>query len=112
MSGKGMFGGMGNLGNIMKQAQAMQERLAKVQAEVATRTVQASSGGGMVTVTANGALEIVAVKIDPEVVTANDAEMLQDLVVAAANEALRKARDMVAEEMKGVTGGLQIPGLF
>jgi nucleoid-associated protein EbfC len=112
MSNKGMFGGMGNLGNIMKQAQAMQERLAKVQAEVATKTVQASSGGGMVTVTATGGMEIVSVKIDPEVVKANDAEMLQDLVVAATNEALRKAREMVAEEMKGVTGGLQIPGLF
>ena len=112
MSNKGMFGGMGNLGNIMKQAQAMQERLAKVQAEVATKTVQASSGGGMVSVVANGGLESVAVKIDPEVLKVNDADMLQDLVVAAVNEALRKAREMVAEEMKGVTGGLQIPGLF
>ena len=112
MSNKGMFGGMGNLGNIMKQAQAMQERLAKVQAEVATKTVQASSGGGMVIVVANGGLEIVSVTIDPEVVKANDADMLQDLVVAAVNEALRKAREMVAEEMKGVTGGLQIPGLL
>ncbi len=112
MSNKGMFGGMGNLGNVMKQAQAMQERLAKVQAEVATKTVQASSGGGMVSVVANGGLEIVSVKIDPEVVKSNDTEMLQDLVVAATNEALRKAREMVAEEMKGVTGGLQIPGLF
>ena len=112
MSNKGMFGGMGNLGNIMKQAQAMQERLAKVQAEVATKTVQASSSGGMVSVVANGWLEIVSVKIDPEVVKANDADMLQDLVVAAVNEALRKAREMVAEEMKGVTGGLQIPGLL
>ena len=109
MSNTGMFG---NLGNLMKQAQAMQERLAKVQAEVATKTVQASAGGGMVTVVANGALEIVSVKIDPEVVKANDADMLQDLVVAAVNEALRKAREMVAEEMKGVTGGLQIPGLL
>src|SRR5438309_784464 len=99
MSDKGMFG---NLGNLMKQAQAMQERLAKVQAEVATKTVQASAGGGMVTVVANGAMEIVSVKIDPEVLKASDGEMLQDLVVAAANEALRKAREMVAEEMKGL----------
>jgi len=109
MSDKGMFG---NLGNLMKQAQAMQERLAKVQAEVATKTVQATAGGGMVTVVANGALEIVSVKIDPEVLKASDGEMLQDLVVAAANAALRKAREMVAEEMKGITGGLQMPGLF
>ncbi len=112
MSNKGMFGGMGNLGNIMKQAQAMQERLAKVQADVATRTVEASAGGGMVTVVANGALDVVSVRIDPEVLKANDAEMLQDLVAAAVNEALRKAREMVAEEMKGVTGGLQLPGMF
>jgi DNA-binding YbaB/EbfC family protein len=112
MSNKGLFGGMGNLGNIMKQAQAMQERLAKIQAEVATKTVQASAGGGMVTVVANGGMEVVSIKIDPEVLRANDAEMLQDLVVAATNEALRKAREMVAEEMKGVTGGLQIPGLL
>jgi nucleoid-associated protein EbfC len=109
MPDKGMFG---NLGNLMKQAQAMQERLAKVQAEVATKTVQATAGGGMVTVVANGAMEIVSVKIDPEVLKATDGEMLQDLVVAAANAALRKAREMVAEEMKGITGGLQMPGLF
>jgi hypothetical protein len=66
----------------------------------------------MVTVVANGGLEVVSIKIDPEVFQGNDAEMLQDLVVAATNEALRKARDMVAEEMKSVTGGLQLPGLF
>ena len=109
---KNPFGGMGNLGNIMKQAQAMQERLAKLQAEAATKTVQASAGGGMVTVVANGGMEVVSIRIDPEVLRSNDAEMLQDLVVAAVNEALRKAREMVAEEMKEVTGGLQIPGLL
>jgi hypothetical protein len=96
----------------MKQAQAMQERLAKIQAELATKTVQASAGGGMVTVVANGGMEVVSIKIDPEVLKANDAEMVQDLVVAATNEALRNAREMVAEEMKTVTGGLQIPGLL
>lgn len=109
---KNPFGGMGNLGNIMKQAQAMQERLAKLQAEAATKTVQASAGGGMVTVVANGGMEVVSIRIDPEVLRSNDAEMLQDLIVAAVNEALRKAREMVAEEMKEVTGGLQIPGLL
>src|SRR5947208_12096678 len=109
MSDKGMFG---NLGNLMKQAQAMQERLAKVQAEVATKTVQASAGGGMVTVVAHGALEIVSIQLDPEVLKASDGERLQDVVVAGVNEALRKAREMVAEEMKGITGGMQIPGLF
>src|SRR2546428_5015573 len=106
MSDKGMFG---NLGNLMKQAQAMQERLAKVQAEVATKTVQASAGGGMGTGVANGALEIVSVKIDPEVPKASDGEMLQDPVVGATHEALRQAREMGAEGKKGVTGGLPIP---
>src|SRR5437016_14370248 len=108
MSDKGMFG---NLGNLMKQAQAMQERLAKVQAEVATKTVQATAGGGMVTVVANGAMEIVSVKIDPEVLKASDGEMLQDLVVAAAYAALRKARELVAVGMKGICGGRQSHGL-
>src|SRR5207253_1977339 len=108
----GWMGNLGNMGNIMKQAQAMQEQLAKLQAEVATKTVQVSSGGGIVTIVANGAMEIVSIKIDPEFLKGNDVEMLQDLVMAATNEALRKAREMVAEEMKGVTGGLQIPGLL
>jgi len=108
----GFMGNLGNMGNIMKQAQAMQEQLAKLQAEVATKTVEASSGGGIVTVVANGAMEIVSVKIDPEFVKSNDVEMMQDLMMAGVNEALRKAREMVAQEMKGVTGGLQIPGLF
>jgi DNA-binding YbaB/EbfC family protein len=112
MSMSGFMGNFGNMGNIMKQAQAMQEQLAKLQAEVATKTVQASSGGGIVTIVANGAMEIVSVKIDPEFLKSNDVEMLQDLVMAGINEALRKAREMVAQEMKGVTGGLQIPGLF
>jgi DNA-binding YbaB/EbfC family protein len=102
----------GNFGNIMKQAQALQEQMAKIQEQAAAKRVDGTAGGGMVTVTANGALEIVAVKIDPEVVKSGDADMLQDLVVAAANDALRKARDMMAEDMKAVTGGLRIPGLF
>ena len=102
----------GNMGNIMKQAQAMQEQLARIQQEAASKTVEGTAGGGMVSVTANGAMEIVAVKIDPEVAKSGDAEMLQDLVMAATNDALRKSREMMAEAMKGVTGGLQIPGLF
>jgi hypothetical protein len=106
------MGNLGNMGNLMKQAQEMQERLAKLHAEVATKTVEASSGGGIVTVVASGGMELVSVKIDQEFLKSNDVEMLQDLVMAATNEALRKAREMVAEEMKGATGGLQIPGLF
>lgn len=102
----------GNLGNIMKQAQALQEQMAKIQEQAASKTAEATAGGGMVTVTANGALQVVSVKVDPEVIKSGDVEMLQDLVVAAANEALRKAREMVAEDMKGLTGGMQIPGLF
>lgn len=102
----------GNLGNIMKQAQAMQEQMAKIQEQAAGKQVSGTAGGGMVTVTANGAMEIVGVKIDPEVIKSGDADMLQDLVAAAGNDALRKAREMMAEEMKGLTGGLNIPGLF
>lgn len=102
----------GNMGNLMKQAQAMQERLARIQEQAAAKTVEATAGGGMVTVTASGALQVVAVKIDPEVMKTNDVDLLQDLVRAAANEALRKARDMMTEEMKAATGGLQIPGFF
>jgi nucleoid-associated protein EbfC len=112
MSKSGWMGNLGNMGNIMKQAQAMQERLAKLQAEVATKTVQASAGGGIVTVVANGGMEVVSIKIDQEFLRSNDVEMLQDLVLSATNAALRNAREMVAEEMKGATGGLQIPGLF
>jgi len=102
---------MKNLGSIMKQAQKMQAQIAKIQEELAQKTVEASAGGGMVSVVANGKQEIVSIKIEPEVVDPKDAEMLQDLVVAAVNEALRKAQEMIAEEMSKVTGGLQIPGL-
>jgi DNA-binding YbaB/EbfC family protein len=102
---------MKNLGSIMKQAQKMQAQIAKIQEELAQKTVEASAGGGMVSVVANGKQEIVSIKIEPEVVDPKDVEMLQDLVVAAVNEALRKAQEMVAEEMSKVTGGLQIPGL-
>ena len=102
----------GNMSNIMKQAQAMQEQMAKVQEQAAAKTVSGTAGGGIVTVTANGAMQIVSVALDPEVVKSGDVEMLQDLVVAASNDALRKAHEMMAEEMKTVTGGLKIPGLF
>ena len=102
----------GNMQNIMKQAQAMQEQMAKVQEQAAAKTVSGTAGGGIVTVTVNGAMQIVGVVMDPEVVKSGDVEMLQDLVVAAANDALRKAQEMTAEEMKSVTGGMKIPGLF
>lgn len=101
----------GNMGNLMKQAQAMQEQMAKVQEEAATKTVEGSAGGGMVTVTANGAMQIEKIVIDSEVAQADDREMLQDLIVAATNEALRKAKDIMAQEVKSITGGLGIPGM-
>ena len=101
-----------NMGNLMKQAQQMQEKLLKMQEELATRTIEASAGGGMVTVTVNGKSEVMSIKIEKEVVDPEDVEMLEDLVAAAVNEALRKAQEMMQEEMSKVTGGLKIPGLF
>jgi hypothetical protein len=88
--------------------------MAKVQEEMAAKTVEGSAGGGMVTVIANGKQEVMSIKIDPEVVDPNDIEMLQDLVVAAANDALKKAQEMVTSEMSKFTGGLNLnlPGLF
>jgi hypothetical protein len=102
---------MKNIGNIMKQAQKMQAQMAKVQEELAQKTVEASAGGGMVTVVVTGKQEIMSITIEPEVIDASDKEMLQDLVAAAVNEGLRKSQEMVSEEMKKITGGLQIPGL-
>ena len=102
----------GNMANIMKQAQAMQQQMAKLQEEAATKTVTGSDGGGMVTVTANGAMELVGISINQEAVQSGDVDMLQDLVMAASNEALRKAHEMMAEHMKSVTGGINVPGLF
>jgi len=98
-------------GNIMKEAQKLQQQLAAVQDEVAKRKVEATAGGGMVTVVANGKQELVSIKIDREVVNPDDAQMLEDLVLAACNEALRKSREMVQQELGKLTGGLKIPGL-
>jgi hypothetical protein len=99
------------LGDLMRQAQKIQEEIGRVQEEAKAKTVEASAGGGMVTAVANGGGEIVSVKIDKEVINPDDAEMLQDLIVAACNEALRRAQEMVQAEMAKVTGGLQIPGM-
>lgn len=103
---------MKGLGSIMKQAQEIHGRITKVQEEMAQRTIEGSSGGGMVQVVMNGKQEILSVKIDPEVVNREDVEMLQDLIAAAVNEAVRKSREMMTEELKKITGGLSIPGLF
>ncbi len=100
---------MKNLGSFMKQAQKIQAQIAKVQEELAQKTIEASAGGGMVTVVVNGKQEIISIKFEPEVVDSNDVEMLQDLVVASVNEALRKSQEMVSEEMRKITGGLNLP---
>jgi nucleoid-associated protein EbfC len=98
-------------GNIMKEAQKLQAQMAAMQEEVAKKKVDATAGGGMVTVEANGKQELTAIKIDPEVVNKDDVQMLEDLVLAAANEALRKSRELVQQELGKLTGGLKIPGL-
>ncbi len=96
----------------MRQVQKMQKKIMALQEELAQKTVEASVGGGMVTAVVNGKQELVSIKIDPEVVNPEDIEMLQDLIVAAVNEALRRSQEMVQEEMSKITGGLKIPGLF
>jgi DNA-binding YbaB/EbfC family protein len=100
-----------NFGNIMKQAKKMQERMMELQEELATKSVEATAGGGMVSVTVNGKFEILSLKVEKEVVNPDDVEMLQDLIVAAVNEGIRKAQEMAASEMGKITGGMQIPGL-
>lgn len=107
-----MMGNMGNMGKMMKQVQKMQSDMAKLQEELASRTVEASSGGGMVKVVTNGKQEVVSIQINPEAVDPEDVDMLQDMVLAAVNEALRQSQEMVAKEMGKLTGGLNIPGLF
>ena len=102
---------MKGFGNIMKEAQKLQAQMAALQEEVGKRKIDATAGGGMVTVEVNGKQELTAVKIDPEVVNKDDVQMLEDLVLAAANEALRKSRELVQQELGKLTGGLKIPGL-
>lgn len=106
-----MRGGMGNMNDMLKKAQQMQEKFMKMQEELKTKTVEASAGGGAVTVTASGAKQIVDIKIDKELISSGDADMLRDLVLAAVNEALRKAQEMMDEESKKITGGINLPGM-
>jgi nucleoid-associated protein EbfC len=98
-------------GNMMKEAQKLQEKMLAMQEEIAKRKVEATAGGGMVTVEANGKQEILSIKIDPEAINKDDAQMLEDLVLAACNEALRKSRELVQQELGKLTGGMKIPGL-
>ena len=102
---------MRNMNTMMKQAQKLQKKMLKTQEELATKTVEASAGGGMVKVIANGGQKIEAITLEKEVVDPEDIEMLQDLVLAAVNDALNKAQEMVSSEMGKLTGGLNIPGL-
>ncbi|OGQ18313.1 MAG: nucleoid-associated protein, YbaB/EbfC family [Deltaproteobacteria bacterium RIFCSPHIGHO2_02_FULL_40_11] len=103
-----LFGGMGNM---LKQAQKMQAEMKKIQEGLAQKTVEASSGGGMVKVVANGKQEIISIQIEPEVLK-EDKSMVEDLVTAAVNEAIQESQKMVQNEMGRLTGGLNIPGLF
>lgn len=96
----------------MKQAQQMQAKMAKMQEELEEKTVEVSAGGGVVKVVINGKQEFLDIKIDPEAVDPDDVDMLEDLVLAAVNEALRKVQDMIQEEMSRITGGMNIPGMF
>jgi hypothetical protein len=100
---------MVGIGDIMKQAQKMRSEMERIQAEAAAKTVEGSAGGGMVTVVANGKGELLSVRIDPEVARGEDLEMLQDLVTAAANDALRKARELLTQEVSRLAGGLGLP---
>lgn len=100
------------MNKMMKQVQKMQQDMMKLQEELKSRTVESTAGGGMIKVVASGNNEIVSIEINPAVVDPEDLEMLQDLVLVAVNEALKKAQDMVAQEMNKLTGGLNIPGLF
>ncbi len=102
---------MRNMNNMMKQAQKLQKKMLQTQQDLATKTVEASSGGGMVKVVANGAQKIESIVLEKEVVDPEDIEMLQDLVLAAVNDALKKSQDMVSAEMGKLTGGMNIPGL-
>jgi len=103
---------MKGMGNMMKQAQKLQSKMASLQEEMAEKVVEATAGGGMIKVTANGRQQILSIQIEKEVVDPDDVEMLQDLILAAVNDALAKSNEMVSAEMSKLTGGLRIPGLM
>ena len=103
---------MTNIQNLLKQAQKIQSQVTEMQAELGQRRIEASAGGGMVIAVVNGRQELIAVRIDPQVVDPNDIEILEDLIVAAVSEALARSSEMAAEEMKKLTGGMSLPGLM
>jgi len=104
--------GFSGMGDLVRQAQKMQHRMAEVQADLKERVVEGTSGGRMVRVLVNGQQEVVAVKIDPEVVDPDDVAMLEDLILAATRQGLKKAHDLAQDEMAKVTGGVNLPGLM
>jgi DNA-binding YbaB/EbfC family protein len=101
-----------DMNEIMRQAQQMQQKMSQVQSELASKTVTASVGGGMVSVTLNGRNELLSLQIEKEVIRPEDRTMLQDLIISAVNEGIRKSRDMAQAEMRRITGGINIPGIF
>jgi len=103
---------MKGMGNLMKQAQKLQTKMLKLQEELADKTVETTSGGGMVKVVANGKQQIVSIEIEKEVIDPDDVDMLQDLILAAVNDALTKSQDMVSSEMSKLTGGMNVPGMM
>ena len=103
---------MKGMGNMMKEAQKLQARMLKMQEELAEKTVESAVGGGMIKVVANGRNQVVTIRIEKEVVNPEDVEMLQDLILAAVNDALTKSQEMVAAQMSKLTGGLNLPGLI
>jgi DNA-binding YbaB/EbfC family protein len=103
---------MKGMGKMMKQAQQLQTKMMKMQEELAGRTVEATAGGGMIKVVANGKQQVVSITIEQEVVDPDDVEMLQDLILAAVNDALNRSQEMVSGEMSKLTGGMNIPGMM
>lgn len=103
------FGGGGNMKNLMKQANQMKEKMDKLQAEAGEKTVEATSGGGMVTVVAKAKGEVLSIKIEPEIVQDSDIDMLQDLITAAVNEALKRGQEIMQDEVSKAAGGMGIP---
>ena len=107
-----MFGNPANMANMMKKVQKLQADMAKLQEELKTRTLEATAGGGAVKVQINGEKQITAIKIDPSAVDPDDIEMLEDMIMASVNEAIKKVDDMMAQEMGKLTGGMKLPGMF
>ncbi|WP_044566293.1 YbaB/EbfC family nucleoid-associated protein [Anaerococcus provencensis] len=109
---RGGFPGGANMNNMMKQVKKMQEQMEKAQQEIEEREFESTSGGGVVSATVNGKKEVLAIKIDPDVIDPEDGEMLEDLIIAAINDAMKKADEYSGETMGKLTGGLNIPGLM